>query len=124
MSMKNYKRFENVIDDYINLLDEQIELPINIQKTTDKFNQHLTNAAAVLKPKETEDMFKIFSQLKKHEQRKAELTDELNEVENTVKDFLSFIKGNKIAYEKKDTNDKSKITFLFWLQDGKIMSSR
>ncbi|MEO6327350.1 MAG: hypothetical protein ABIO55_00370 [Ginsengibacter sp.] len=125
MTPKKYKRFENVIDQYINLLDEQIELPIHIQKANDKFNQHLTDAGAeIYKPKEAEDIFKNFMQIKKYEERKTEIRDELIEVENIMKEFLSAIKGGKITYEKKDDNDKSKITFLFWLEDGKIMSNR
>ncbi len=69
-------------------------------------------------------MFKIFNQIKKHEERKAELNDELAEVEKTLKDFLSFLKGSKITFEKKDDTNKSKSTFLFWLEDEKIMSNK
>ena len=60
---------------------------------------------------------------KKYEQRKAELNDEIAGVEHTLKDFLSFLKGGKITYEKKN-DDKSKTTFLFWLEDGKVMCNR
>ena len=36
------------------------------------------------------------------------------------KDFLSVLKGDKIAMKRKDDN-KSKSTSLFWLEDGEIM---
>ncbi len=125
MNQKKHKHFEDVIDDYIDLQDEQIELPILIEKANEKFNQHLTDEAAyTYKPGEAESMFKVFMQIKKHEERKTELNDEIAEIENTMKDFLSQLKGGKIAYAKKDDSDKSKITFLFWLEDGKIMSNR
>ena len=125
MKPKKYKHIEDVIDEYIELLDEQIEMPLLIEKTKEKYNQHIAeHTSHVYKPGETEGMFKIFTQIKKHEERKAALDNEIAEVENTLRDFLSFLKGGKIAYEKKEDNGKSKSTFLFWLENGKIMSNR
>ncbi len=125
MKVKKFKHIEDVIDVYITLLDEQIEIPVLIEKANEKYNQHITdNNAAVYKPGETEDLFRIFMQIKKHEERKTQLVDEIAEAENTLKDFLAFLKGGKIAYAKKDDNSKSKITFLFWLEDGKVMCNR
>ena len=125
MKPKKYKHIEDVIDEYIDLLDEQIEMPVLIEKTKEKYNQHIADHTSyVYKPGETEGMFKIFTQIKKHEERKAALDNEIAKLENTLKDFLSFLKGGKIAYEKKEDNGKSKSTFLFWLEDGKIMSNR
>ncbi|MEO6452990.1 MAG: hypothetical protein ABIN97_02905 [Ginsengibacter sp.] len=125
MKPKKYKHIENVIDEYISLLDEQIEMPVLVEKTKEKYNQHMADHTSyVYKPGETEGMFKIFTQIKKHEERKAELNVEIAEAETTLKEFLSFLKGGKISYEKKDDNNKSKITFLFWLENDKIMSNR
>ena len=126
MKVKKNKHIEDVIDVYITLLDEQIEIPVLIEKANEKYNQHVTgdNNSYVYKPGETDDLFKIFMQIKKHEQRKAQLAAEIAEAESTLKDFLAFLKGGKIAYEKKDDNSKSKITFLFWLEDGKVMCNR
>ncbi|MDQ2720987.1 MAG: hypothetical protein M3Z26_14670 [Bacteroidota bacterium] len=125
MIPKKFKHIEDVLDDYISLLDEEKELPILIQKVHDKLKQHLSDDSTIpYKPKETEDMFRIFIQIKKYEERKTELGDEKIEVENILKEFISLLNGSKISYEKKDDNDKSKSTFLFWLQDGNITSNR
>ncbi len=125
MNTKKYKHLEDVLDDYLTLSEEQNELPAIIQKSTDKFKQHLSvEFSSVYKTKESEDLYRIFSQIKKHADRKSELELEMNEVENTIKEFLSYIKGGKITYDTKDDNDKSRITFLFWLEDGRIKSER
>ena len=125
MKTKKLKRVEDLMDEYIDLLDEQIEIPLLIEKANEKYHQHITeHNSNVYKPGETDDMFKIFIQIKKHEERKTQLNDKIAEVESTLKDFLSFLKGGKIAYEKKSDTDKSKATFLFWLEDGKVMCNR
>ena len=125
MNPKKNKHFEVVIDEYINLLDEQIELPVLIQKANEKFIQHLTDDISyIYKPGETENMFKIFMQIKKYEDKMAQISDEIIGLENTLKSFLSLFKGGKVAHPKKENTGKSKITFLFWLEDGKIMSNR
>ena len=124
MKTKKLKHIEDVIDRYIDLLDEQMEIPVLIEKVNEKYNQHISDQHSyVYKPGETDDMFKIFIQTKKHEERKAQLNDAIAEVESTLKDFLSFLKGGKIAYEKKN-DDKSKTAFLFWLENGKVMCNR
>ena len=125
MKVKKIKHIEEVIDVYMTLLDEQIEIPVLIEKANEKYNQHVTdNNSYVYKPGETENLFKIFMQIKKHEQRKAQIDTEIAEAESALKDFLAFLKGGKIAFEKKDDNSKSRITFLFWLEDGKVMCNR
>ena len=119
------KHIEDILDVYITLLDEQIEISALIEKANEKYNQHVTdNNSYVYKPGETDDLFKIFTQRKKNEQRKAQLATEIAEAESTLKDFLAFLKGGKIAYTKKDDNSKSKIPVLFWLEDGKVMCNR
>src|SRR5687768_7634810 len=124
MKTKKLKHADDVIDRYIDLLDEQIEIPVLIQKANEKYNQHISDHNYVYKPGETDDMFKIFLQIKKLEERKARINSEIAEVESVLKDFLSFLKGGKIAYDKKSDTDKSKTTFLFWLEDGKVMCNR
>jgi len=123
MKTKRPKHIDDVIDEYVDLLDEQIELPVLIEKANEKYNQHVIDHNYVYKQGETDNLFKIFTQIKKYEERRFHLNNEIAEVENTLKDFLSFLKGGKIAYEKKN-DDKSKATFLFWLEDGKVMCNR
>ncbi|MEP6615664.1 MAG: hypothetical protein ABJA57_03755 [Ginsengibacter sp.] len=125
MKQITHKHVDGLFEEYVSLLDEQIEIPLLLQRANEKYQEHLTDHhSAVYKRRETNDMFKLFLQVKKHEERLQEVNTELAEVENQVKDFLSFLKGSKIAYEKKDGNDKSKITFLFWLENGKVMTNR
>ena len=125
MKVKKNKHIENALDEYTALLDEQGEILALIEKANEKYSQQVTdNNSYVYKPGETDDLFKIFMQRKKYEQRKAQLETEIAEAESTLKEFLGFLKGGKIAYTKKDDKSKSKITFLFWLEDGKVMSNR
>jgi hypothetical protein len=49
---------------------------------------------------------------------------ELGDAEFTLREFLSFIEGNQLAYEKKDDVEKQKITYLFWLEDGVVKCNR
>jgi hypothetical protein len=62
-------------------------------------------------------------QLKKYEERKNEINQELEEVENILRDFLVFLNEAKVSYEKKDDN-KNKQTFLFWLEEGQVKCNR
>jgi len=120
-----FKNVNELIGEYIALMDEQIETPFLIEKAKEKYKEHLTeHNTAVYKSKETNELFKIFTQITKYEARKSEINDELAETEGILKNFLSFLKGGKIAYEKKDDVDKSKITFLFWVENDTIMSNR
>ncbi len=125
MKDKKYKYIEDVIDDYIQLLDEQIEIPLLIEKAQKKFSQNLSSEDGnIYTPVQAEYLFKYHSQVKKLEERKNELNQELSEVEGLIREFLMSLNGGKISYEKKDDNDKSKITFLFWVEDGKVMCNR
>ncbi|MGI8581424.1 MAG: hypothetical protein ACR2KX_04495 [Chitinophagaceae bacterium] len=119
------KNVNQLLEDYISLLDEQIEIPLLIEKAKEKYEEHLSeHTTAIYRPKETNELFKIFTQIKKQEEREVEIRAEIQETESLLKDFLTFIKGGKIAYEKKDDTDKSKITFLFWIENDTIMSNR
>lgn len=120
-----FKNVNQLIEEYISILDEQIEIPLAIDKIKEKYKEHLSeHNTAVYKTKETNELFKIFNQIKKHEERQAEIISEFSETESHLKKFLSFINGGKIAYEKRDDDDKSKITFLFWVENDTIMSNR
>ncbi len=124
MKDKKYKNVEDVIENYLILEDEEIEIPLLITKAKEKFESlKLVQGEGILKPSEAEDAFKVFMQLKKHKDRKIELRAELAEAENLLKEFLKFVNENKISYEKKDDN-KNKITYLFWLEDGKVKCNR
>ncbi|MEJ7820997.1 MAG: hypothetical protein WKF85_01680 [Chitinophagaceae bacterium] len=124
MKDKKYKNVEDIIENYLILEDEEIEIPLLITKAKEKFESlKLVQGEGILKPSEAEDAFKVFMQLKKHKDRKIELRAELAEAENLLKEFLRFVNENKISYEKKDDN-KNKITYLFWLEDGKVKCNR
>lgn len=125
MKDKKYKDVEDVIDDYIQLLDEQIEIPLLIEKSQKKFNQNLsTENGIIYTPVQAEYLFKYHCQLRKFEERKNEVNEELSEVENVLREFLLSLNGGKISFERKDDTDKSKITFLFWVEDNKVMCNR
>jgi cobalamin-dependent methionine synthase I len=124
MKDKRYKYVEDVIEDYIELTDEQIEIPLLITKAKEKFEAlKLDLNGNTIAQDDAEGAFKIYTQLKKHEERKNEVNQELAEVETILKEFLDFLNNSKLSYEKKDDN-KNKHTFLFWLEDGQIKSNR
>ncbi len=125
MKDKKYKYLEDVIDDYILLSDEKIEIPLLIEKAQKKFQQNLSSESAIIyTPTQAEYLFKYHSQARKLEERKNELNEELAEVENLLREFLVSLNGGKISYEKKDDTDKSKITFLFWVEGDRVMCNR
>ena len=122
---KRYKYVEDVIEDYMRLTDEQIEIPLLLAKTEEK---HISLQSdwngTVIKKGDAEDAFKIFSQIKKLEDRKQEIQAEYAEVEQTLKQFLTFLNDHQLAYERKDDAEKMKITYLFWLENGQIKCNR
>lgn len=125
MKEKKFKNIDQLIEEYITLSDAQIEIPFLLEKSKEKYKEHISeHNTAVYKPKETEELFKLFLQIKKYEDRKVEIDAEMGETESLLKNFLTFLKGGKIAYERKDDSDKSKLTFLFWVENDKIMSNR
>lgn len=122
---KKYKYIEDVMEDYIRLQDEQIEIPLIVEKLKKKHEAlfaDLTDKA--VKKNEAEDLFKIFCQTKKCTERKEEIKEEMAEVEDVLKQFLISINGKQLAYEKKDDVEKMKITYLFWLEDGVLKCNR
>lgn len=125
MREKRYKYIEDVIEDYLQLVHEKIELPLVIARAKEKQITQLDAVTGnVVKKGDAEDLFKIYSQIRKHEERQLELRIELEEVEFTLREFLSFIEGKQLAYERKDETEKQKVTYLFWLNDGVIQCNR
>lgn len=124
MRDKKYKYIEDVIEEYIRLTDEQIEIPLQITKAQEKYDIFLKDHEnGVLKEEDAQYAFKIYFQLKKYAENKKEVEEELTEVEGILKEFLHTLKGAKISFEKKDDN-KSKMTFLFWLEEEELKSNR
>jgi DNA polymerase III gamma/tau subunit len=122
---KRYKYVEDVIEDYLNLLDETNELPLSLKKVKDKFSALKEDLNGdVLDKEDAEDFFKLFNQERKIEEQKMELAQELAEVQDIFKQFLSYVDGHQITYEKKDEVEKSKITYLFWIENGEIKFNR
>ncbi|MCW3105611.1 MAG: hypothetical protein JWQ09_117 [Segetibacter sp.] len=125
MKYKKNKHLEDIFDEYIQLQDEQIEIPLLIEKAQKKFNQYISSDQnAIYKQSEADDLYKIYTTLKKHEDRKNEINEELSEVEELLKGFLASLNGGKISYEKKDDTDKSKLTFIFWLEGDQVKCNR
>lgn len=125
MKEKKHKYLEDLFDEYIQLTDEQIEIPLLIEKVQKKFYQHLSDEKNITyKFSDAEDLFKFHSQIGKYEDRKKEIDDELVDVENSLKDFLLSLQDGKISYERKDDNDKSKSTYLFWLEGETVKCNR
>ncbi len=125
MKDKKYKYLEDLLVEYIQLQDEQIEIPLLIEKAQKKFSQYLSSEPNPdYKQSDAEDLYKVHNVINKHEERKIEIRQELAEVEDLLKVFLTSLNGGKVSYERKDDNDKSKVTFLFWVQDGQVRSNR
>lgn len=125
MKDKKHKYLEDLFDEYIALTDEQIEIPLFIEKARKKFDQHLSEEKTVTyKSSDAEDLFKYHNQVKKYEERKKEIEDALVESENALKEFLTTLEGGKISYERKDDNDKSKSTYVFWLEGDTVKCNR
>lgn len=125
MKEKKHKYLEDLLDEHICLSDEQIEIPLLMEKAQKKFDQHLSPQKEITyKHADAEDLFKFHNQIRKHEERKKEVADELAEIENLLKEFLTSLQGGKISYEKKDDNDKSKNTYLFWLESDQVKCNR
>src|SRR5579875_2503032 len=117
MKDKRHKDIEDVIEDYLRLTDEQIEIPLMIDKANKKYRALVeANHKTILKKDDLDDAHKIYIQIKKCEERKGEVAGELREVEDHLKHFLGFLNGKQIAYEKKDDTEKQKLTYIFWME--------
>lgn len=124
MKDKKFKYIDDLVEEYIQLSDEQIEIPFQVNKLTEKLDVFVKDHEnEVLKPDDAQQAFKIHMQLKKYAENKHELEEEMREIENQLKDFLKSLNNSKISYEKKDDN-KTKITFLFWMEGEELKSNR
>lgn len=122
---KRYKYVEDVIEDYMRLTDEGRELPLLLSKAEEKYISLQGDwNGTIIKKGDAEDAFKVFLQIKKLEERKAEIQAEYAEVQQTLKQFLLFLKGHQLGYEKKDDVEKMKITYLFWVEKGQVKCNR
>ncbi len=125
MALKRYKYVEALVEDYLNLQDEKMDLPLLIEKFKKKQDVLLSKVPeAIIETEEAEDLFKAYSQIKKTEERLEEANAELDEVEEILKGFLATIPGHQLSYERKDDLEKLKIRHLFWLENGMIQNSR
>ncbi len=122
---RKYKYAEDIIEDYLNLTDEKKELPLLISKAEEKYISLQSDwKGTVVKKSEAEDAFKLFLSIKKLEERKAEVQAEYAETELALKQFLQFLNGHQLGYDRKDEGEKTKVTYLFWLEDGLIKCNR
>ncbi len=122
---KRYKYVADVIEDYMRLTDEGLELPRLLAKAEEKYISLQSDwNGNVVKKSDAEAAFKLFTQVKKLEDRKTEIKAEYAEAERTLKAFLTFLNGRQLGYEKKDEVEKMKITYLFWLEEGQIKCNR
>ena len=117
MKEKKHKYLEDLLEDYITLIDEQAEMTSQIEKFQKKFDLHLPGDKNVTyKTADAEDLFKYHSHVKKYQERKKEIADELDELEVLLREFLVALQGGKITFDKKDDSDKSKSTYTFWVE--------
>jgi len=125
MKEKRYKYVEDVVEEYLRLADERKEIPLLIAAAKVKQVTLLDEAnGSIIKKGDAEDLFKIYNQVRKLEERQLEILGEMEEVEFTLREFLSFIEGNQLGYERKDDVEKQKITYLFWLENGAVKCNR
>jgi len=122
MKDKKYKYLEDLIEDYLALKSEREDAAAYESKMIDKYNSFLKDQESQLKDDDAQHAFKTYHQLKKAEENKKELEDELMEVEGIFIDFLKSLHSKRISYESKDDN-KNKTTYLFWLEGDLLKSS-
>ena len=123
MKDKKYKYLEDLVEDYLRLSDEKVDIPSQITRLQEKYEAFLEQHETELIADEAQPAFKLFYQLKKYEEYKSEVEQELAEVEKIFIDFLNSLNGMKISYEKKDDN-KSRMTYLFWVEGEELKWSR
>lgn len=125
MGGNNNKYLEDMIDDYLQLVDEDVELPSLINRLKEKQIMLLDDiTGGIVKKGDAQELFKVYTQIRKCEERKIELQKELKEIESTFIEFLSYIGGNQLLYERKDEGGKQKTTYKFWLKDGIIQCDK
>lgn len=124
MRDKKYKHIEDLIEDYLQLNEEQIETSLQVTKLKEKQDAFFSGYQdTTIKTTDAQEGFKLFSQLKRLEERRKEVAGEILEAEAAMTEFLQRLNGSRISYEKKD-DDKNKLTFLFWIEGGQLKSNR
>lgn len=124
MKDRRYKNVEDLIEDYQQLLDEQTEIPLSMSRLEEKYNASLLdNSGDTMKTGEAQYGYKILRQIKRFGDRVQKLQSEINEIERYFKGLLISIAGKQLSFEKKE-DSKTKVTYLFWVQDGQLQSKR
>lgn len=125
MKDKKHKYLEDLFDEYIDLHEEQLQIPMLIEKAQKKFDNHLSqDEENIYKYSEAEDLYRLFQSLKKFEDRRFEIREELSDLEVLIKGFLTVLNGGKISYDRKDEHEKSKVSYLFWLEGEQVKCNR
>lgn len=121
MKDKKYKHADDLIEDYLDLTKELDTLSLLLAKEGDGYKILLDESGDdAYKKGDLDDIFKQYIQIKKLEEKQAEVSDDLEEVKTILKDFLSSLQGHQISYDRKETGDKSKTTYIFWEENGEI----
>jgi hypothetical protein len=124
MKDKKYKHIEDLLEDYLQVKEEHLEISLLFSKAVEKQESFRSDyQGSTIKTSEAQEGFKSFLQLKKFEERKKELDSEIEEIEAILNEFLQPLNESRISYEKKDDN-KNKMTFLFWLEEGQLKSNK
>jgi hypothetical protein len=121
MKDKKYKHADDLIEDYLDLTKELEALSPLLAKEADEYKILLDKSGDdMYKKGDLDDIFKQYIHIKKLEEKKAEVTDDLEEVKMILKDFLSSLQGHQISYDRKEDGDKSKTTYIFWEEKGEV----
>ena len=122
---KKYKYIEDVLEEYILLQEEKSQLSLSVEKAKKKQEALLSDIEeTVIKTDDAEDLFKAYTQVKKIEEKLAETEEELKEVEDVIRNFLRTIPEHQLAYDRKDDQEKTKITHMFWLEEDVVQTSK
>lgn len=125
MNTKKYKHIEAVIEDYLQLQNERLEIPLLLDKVQEKLLRikGSKSESESYSQDDAQDLFKIFNQQQKYLEQQQEVDVEFKEVELIFKTFLAFIEG-EIEFFRKEDQDKNKVTYKFWLEENHIRSNR
>ncbi len=125
MKDKKYKHIDDLIEDYLDLTKELDGISPLLAKEGDGYKILLDESGDdTYKKGELDDIFKQYIQIKKLEEKKKEVIDDLEEVKIILKDFLSSLQGHQISYERKENGEKSKTTYIFWEENGEIKTKQ
>jgi hypothetical protein len=124
MKDRKHKYLEDLVEEYMALTEELEQIPVLIEKVVNNYKDYSKkHTSTIISADEGQYAFKVYNQLKKHNERKKEVEQELAEIEALLKDFLQFFEGHTISFEKKDDN-KAKVTFLLSLENGELRCNK